>query len=156
MFHTHKILLYTCNIKIQVKYITQGVRQSSISKGCLKLLLRFQTTILCYVRTESDGPRSVVRDLRSPFCQRYRCLLWTNHRRPNCRQKFEDLWSPHSPFWRGPLRTVLLSALRASIGTAIDIAESNKEGFQYLQTGFFKFTSWSNACVGLHQGRESK
>ena len=39
---------------------------------------------------------------------------------------------------------VLLSGVS---GTAIDIAESNKEGFQYLQTGFYIFL-WFGTNVG--------
>ena len=36
---------------------------------------------------------------------------------------------------------------------AIDIAESNKEGFQYLQTGFYSSSSNVYCCASLPNGR---
>ena len=67
--------------------------------------------------------------------------LWTNHRRPMAAEIFSRPPVFHfcvSDVDRCDGLPVLLSG---ASGTAIVIAESNKEGFQYLQTGFYSSSS---------------
>ena len=87
------------------------------------------------VRSEEWYSRSVRPGSEGCHWPRHRCA-WTNHRGANLPPKFQVLRPCHFQLLTWPLRRSLWLLSGSSLATAIDIAESNKEGFHTFKLDF--------------------